>query len=418
MKKYIASVTLISAILAWPFFLSCNRWRVTQLQPEKSIIVPFGKGEHQVQVFRNIKGIFNTPENIALTKDKMYIADTYGAKILVINRENGIVTKTLGNKNAIENREQSISKQNTQTENVQPLNLKEFKMPVNTETKDKKEEVERILSRKAESHQIINIPLVYPEKIGALNNGELIVHNRNPMQKPPQKKFQDKDIPYIPPMAPSHLLVINPEGKVTHKLYQDPANNTPYKQIMGIYTKADTSFVVISRESPDRWLIQKFSSENKKEMFRASITPEFIQKADQIKESGPYHIIIEEILPRSHNNEFFISVSYYKNARFKFRRILSLKTDSPQNLLLFTEFLEPLNELFWTDPNGKTYFWTTTDQDKVTIKIFDNTGDLVDKRGLILFGKQEAWREFIPRNNGKLLTVYISRVAMEIIFWK
>jgi hypothetical protein len=422
-------VALMSVIV------QCDRWQIKELKPSQSYILPFGQKKSQIQVHQSDQGIFHTPADIAVDPKDLFVVNDYASKVLRISRDNGKITaiyhavaegkepegteqKEQKGKASASQEAPEKSSQKKEQKDLTPQQVNPRLEDLLPELEDKKEAktLVRNLCRPRDDLTEHSIPLSRPGKIAVTSSGKIILQNRPPIkspQRPRKKKLQE----YIPPTAPSHLVIFQKDGKLLKRLYRLAEPQTPFRQIIGIHDRGQESFSVISRESPKKWFINIYSEKDYKTLFDYEITPQWLKKNDQMAEQGSYKKVIETIIPESDNRHFLISVAYYKNARFKMRRILRLNKSRPESLRLYTEFVEPQNELFATLKERQSYIWTMGDDNQVTLKIFDKNGDIRRKKGFSIRGKSEAWRDFIPLYDKQVVTIYISRVAMELIFW-
>jgi hypothetical protein len=385
-------------------------------------MIPFGKAGHQINVTRNENGIFNTPTEVTMDDDNYYVADIKGAKILIISRDKGEVKEIIGDKKKLTEKSKesdSLNDQNHKNKMYSPL-------PIDNILKDKtsgdKETIipNRNLSKKAEKMLIHDAAIVYPGKIHVTRDGMLFIQNRIPIKATPfitENANHNNEAEYVPETAPSHVLVLNQKRKIVKELYSDNVKKTPFKQIMGIYDRDKQEAIIVHRENPREWFIQSFQMNTFKNIYTFQINADFIKEKDKISKSDDYYIFIENIIPKFNKMEFFISVAYYKNTRFKFRRIFILNIKNQNKLTLYTELQEPQNELYASIDNNSVYLWNSEAYNEIKLKIFDSSGDLINNKKIKLFGKDEAWRNFIPMSNGSIIALYISRIGMEIILW-
>lgn len=421
--KNILSILIILSMTI-PLFSSCARWKVEDLKPAETIMIPFGEENHQIRVTRNDKGIFNTPTEVALDDDNYYVADIKGAKILILSRDTGEIKEVIGNVERLKapNAEKrKNTKKKTKTEKTfVPSTLKNNPKTKDTAFSKNKEIIAtHTFSKKSREMAIHDAPIVYPGKIQIMANGILLVQNRIPLMSRYDKKrgHANQTKEYIPETAPSHILVFDGKRKIIGKIIRDKKKNISFKQILGLYSKSDEEIIVISRDDPKSWYLQSFRFPNYEEKFSIKITPQFILEKDDIPDKKDYLVYIENIIPRYNKKEFLISAAFYKNERFKFRRIFLLDSEKQDRLSLYTELQEPQNELYASLENNSIYLWSSESYHEIKLKIYDPSGDLINNKKIRLFGKDEAWRNFIAIPNGNIIALYVSRIGMEIILW-
>lgn len=424
-KRHLMIFSSLFALVA--FQPQCERWQIKELKPANSYILPFGKQKSRIKIEQNDRGIFHTPSNIAVDQNELFVVNDFSSKILRISRDNGKITaiyqaaaeqqeKQTKQQPGSEDTGEKATKEKENTLSPQNVNPRLEDLLPKLDDKKESKALVRKLCRPAQNLQEHTIPLNRPGKIAITSSDKIIVQNRPPVKTPTRlkrKKLQE----YIPPTAPSHLVIFQKNGKLLKRLNRIAEPETPFKQVTGIYDRGEESFSVISRESPQKWFINIYNEEDYKTLFDYEITPQWLQKHDQIAKGDSYKKVIETIIPESNNRHFLISVAYYQNARFKMRRIIRFDKSRPESLRLYAEFIEPQNELFATLKERESYIWTMSDDNLVTLKIFDKNGDIRDKKGFSIRGKSEAWRDFIPLYDKQVVTIYISRVAMELIFW-
>ncbi len=393
--------------------LSCARWKVDDMSPRQSILIPFGKEPAELSVLRNDTGIFFTPEAVHWNETFYYIVNHYRNKILIISRKNGEVQELIRN---VTKGEKPVK----ETENQPYLDTIVAELKKKIQSNEKlNASPGRFISKASSNLKITELPLFSPRHIAVDYDDNIAVSVRLSEEK---REFQQNySNGYTKEHAPTSyfkILILNKQRTVVRELWMDEAAKTPFPGISALISLPKNRLGIIFRKASDQWGVYIYHLEDKKFGFQHSINSTDIAALDDQAKSEGYKLFIENVLLSPDKKpDIYTSVSFYKDNRFKYRKIFLLPTTPKAQWKFFTEFLEPQNELFAALDDEIVYFWSSENYNQVLLRLFDSGGDLVSNRKLTLFGPDESWRNFLADSRGNIVSLYANRIGLELILW-
>lgn len=347
---------LISAaiLLSLAFLPGCSQWRVDAMKSSKFLTIPRGKGAGQVQLALDEKGIKNLTLGVEIEKDRVILADSLSKRVQVIGFD-GKPEWIIGDTAGFEGEEVPVV----------PFNFS----VIGTFTLD--------------------------------NEENLYVQNRLADIKGGQKSD----------LSPSYILVFNNQGELQYTLGQGGPPDTPFYYIEELFIDSEGNLFVISH-SFHSWSVFRFKGKE-----RTLYTNLSRLSFDEEEEGETYSGKIENVLIFSKGDRLLISVAYYHNKRFKYRKIFTYDVDSRALGDVLATLPDPKNVLFNIVEDKQLYFWDIVNNE-LRFMITDMKGNRVNTIQIDPPEDHSLYSKVLGYRNGGLYSYHIREEGIDFYKWE
>ncbi len=347
------------ALLAFCVMTSCGYFRVTDLKSTKVCTIPSGTALHAISINYNESGLQDMSFGVVLADDKVYVKDNIQRKVLVYDR-NGNCKIAIGNVSGIAD--------------------------------------EKDVKKTQVSFDVIGTMVFDSE-----NN--LYVQNRLTSVQRISAAGTQID------MSPSFILVFNKEGNLQYTIGQTGMPTVPFYYIEYLEIDNNDRLFVIAR-TYDIWSVYRFDK-RQRDYYMTFTKNHFV---DMVDANTSYTGKIENIKILNSGDGFVLSVAYYHNTRFKYRKIYSydMKGSQPAEILKLSE---PKNELFTVIQNKYIYLWNVEDTNDVKFLLYNFDGTIIGNIRC-KFPQQVLFSDIGISNEGKLYSYHAYASGLEIYEWE
>lgn len=212
-------------------------------------------------------------------------------------------------------------------------------------------------------------------------------------------------------IVPSFILVFDAAGKLQYAMGQKGAADLPFYYIESISVDDKDRLFVVSK-TLSSWNVFRFR--NKARDFYANIGKDSFREREGNDE---YNGIIENVVPYRSGEKLLVSVAYYHNTRFKYRKIHEyLVNENKLGRSMFT-IQDPKNELFTIMDDKYILLWDTEEKD-VRFVIWGFDGNIVNNLKISNDRKKSYYREIIADEAGRFYSYSANKNALEVSEWK
>ena len=209
--------------------------------------------------------------------------------------------------------------------------------------------------------------------------------------------------------SPSYILVFDANGDLQYTMGKLGTPEFPFFYIEKLFVDEDDRLHVISR-SFNSWELYRFNKK-KRERFIDFSKFEFKEKDD----NNTYNGIIENLLLFRNGNEIIISVAFYHDVRFKYRKLYIYSLEKEKFIREIGSFPDPKNVPFGISDDKIVYFWNIEGKD-IKFMLTSLDGDIINNVRLKLDPKI-IFSKIIPDNEGDLYSYQVSGNALQIFKW-
>ncbi len=356
MKKY--AVFLIVLLV-----LSCGRWKTTRLKPNPLCVINSGDSPGKVMLIHDDDNILEVSFKIIVHNDNIYTADNILKRVQVLNRNNETLIY-LGNK-------RSDSKE------FANIRFSKFQFSV----------IEDIMVDSKGNFYIQN---------SFASSGN---NSRN--------RSRSKDLGF----SPSYILVFDENGTLIYTLGKTGSPDIPFSSIESLkIDSADRLFVISS--SFDTWSVFRFSKKDRDFDLNFSES-DFKDTEGEDTYSGK----IEKIIPFDTGENLLISVAYYNDTEFKYRKIYkySISKGKIDNTVLVIP--DPKNELFTLVDDSHIYLWDVDNSD-IRFMICNFRGDIINNISMKFPDMDNSFNDIIIDNTGRFYSIHTVKEGIELLEWR
>jgi hypothetical protein len=350
-------------MLSLLFFLpSCSQWKVSSLSPKTILSLPAGAEPRQITLAINDSDIMDISFTVKVSHDRILVADNKAKRLQVFEMDGSP--------------DLSIGKKGAAADSPVPFNF-------------------GIIGDTARDSE-----------------GRIYVQNRIDAGSPaPQGAVVTGPSQDDLEIVPSYILVFDSAGKLQYAMGQRGAADLPFYYIENITIDDKDRLFVVSK-SLSSWNIFRFK--NKVRDFYANIGKDsFREKEGQDEYSG----IIENVVPYRSGEKLLVSVAYYHNTRFKFRKIHEyIVSENRLGRELFA-IQDPKNELFSIMDDKYILLWDTEEKD-VRFVIWGFDGNIVNNLKIANDRKKSYYREIISDEAGRFYSYSARKTVLEVSEWK
>ncbi len=351
---------MIKKIIAVSFIIlfagSCSRWYVNSLSSKKIAEITSGEGPGQVQIIRDEYTLNELSFRLEVYDDRIIVADN-SLKRLQILDSNGKPELIIG----------SVA-------NIDKTRYKTFNF---------------------------NFGVIGSFTMDGDNN--LYVQNRLE-KRSAQSEGESANF------TPSYILVFNKNGELQYTMGKTGTPELPFFYIEKLFTDSEGRLFVISRTF-NSWELFRFNK-RKREKYIDFSKLEFKETED----NNTYNGKIENIRIFKSGDEILLSVAYYHDVRFKYRKLYIFSLEKDKLLREVGTFPDPKNVLFNIVDDKLIYFWNIEGKD-IKFMIVNMDGNIINNVKLEFEGNS-IFSKIITDENGVLHSYHVHNDTLQVLRWE
>lgn len=211
---------------------------------------------------------------------------------------------------------------------------------------------------------------------------------------------------------PSFILVFDSSAKLQYTMGQRGSADTPFYRVESLSVDSDDRLWVICK-GIDTWSVYRFKNKNR-DFFTSFGKDTF---GTEKEGANVYSAVIENVVPFHHGNSFLISIAYYSNTRFKYRKIVEYSVPENKISRLLAQVPDPRNELFSVMDDKYLLLWDTEEKN-LRFAIWDLDGNVVNHHRII-FGKEKSYyTRVFTDDSGKIYSYSVKKNGLDVAEWK
>jgi len=209
---------------------------------------------------------------------------------------------------------------------------------------------------------------------------------------------------------PSYILVFNKNGELQYTMGKSGTSDIPFFYIEKLFIDSDERLFVLSR-SFNTWELIRFNKK-KRDLY------ENFSKLNLVETEGKntYKGIIENIEIYESGNGVIISVAYYSDVRFKYRKLYEFSLEKGEIVREITNIDDPKNVLFNIVDDKILYFWNI--EGKETKFMLVNMNGSIINNIKIEFDRNNIFSKIIHDESGVIYSYHVNDDRLKIFAWK
>lgn len=347
---------IISILISLICFSGCTNWFVNSLSSKTIASIKSGDGPGQIQIVRDEYSLNDLSFKIEVHKDRIITADNNLKRLQIFNG-NSTPELIIGSL-------QSIDKNKFKTVNFNFNVIGSFTMDDDNNLYVQN----RLLTKSSSDDQ------------GGAN------------------------------FSPSYILVFNENGELQYTMGKTGTPDIPFFYIEKLFVDSDGRLFVLSRTF-NTWELFRFNRK-KREKYVDFSKLNFTEKDN----NDTYNGKIENIVILKTGENVIISVAYYFDVRFKYRKIYEFSLEKDKIVREITNIQDPKNALFNIVDDKILYFWNIEGKE-IKFMLVNMDGNIINHIKL-KFDNNNIFSKIIHDENGTIYSYHIYDNTMKIFEWK
>ncbi len=348
---------IIPVLISLIFLQGCTKWFVNSLNSETVATIKSGDGPGQIQIVRDEYSLNDLSFKIEVHKDKIITADNNLKRLQILNSSS--------NPELIIGALQSIDKNKYKTVNFNFNIIGSFTMD---------------------------------------DDNNLYVQNRLITKTAAAGDREGANF------SPSYILVFNENGELQYTMGKTGTPDIPFFYIEKLFIDSDDRLFVLSRTF-NTWELFRFNK-RKREKYVDFSKLNFTETENNNKYNGK----IENIVILKSGDEVIISVAYYHDIRFKYRKIYEFSLEKDKIVREITNIQDPKNVLFNIVDDKILYFWNIEGKE-IKFMLVNMDGNIINNVK-VEFDNNNIFSKIIYDENGTIYSYHIYDDKMKIFEWK
>jgi len=224
-----------------------------------------------------------------------------------------------------------------------------------------------------------------------------------------QKDLERKNIHGF---SPSYILVFNSKGSLLYTIGKRGSPDIPFNYIENMFIDNQDRLFVITK-SYKTWEIYAFK--NKKRLFEINFAETDFRDFGEDKDQKSK---IENIVVYSGGNNFLVSVAYYMDSDFRYRKLYRYSIENKKIEKAIMSIPEHQNELYSLIDDKTIYLWDVQDR-QIKFIICSMNGNIVNN---IVMKFPDNNHDFYSRilidENEQLYSYHVKKESIEILQWR
>jgi len=210
--------------------------------------------------------------------------------------------------------------------------------------------------------------------------------------------------------SPSYILAFNKNGELQYTMGKTGTPDMPFFYIEKLFVDSDGKLYVLSRTF-NSWELYVFNKK-KREKYLDFSTLSFSETEDGSTYSGK----IENMVINRSGETLLISVAYYHDVRFKYRKIYEYSLEKNKILREMTKIPDPKNVLFNSVDDKIIYLWNIEGK-KVKFMLINTEGNIINNIRLDLDGNT-IFSKIITDEKGNLYSYHVIENSLKVFEWE
>jgi len=210
--------------------------------------------------------------------------------------------------------------------------------------------------------------------------------------------------------SPSYVLVFNENGELQYTMGKTGTPDIPFFYIEKLFVDSDDRLFVLSRTF-NTWELFRFNKK-KREKYVDFSKLDFTEKEN----NNVYNGKIENVVILKSGEEAIISVAYYHDVRFKYRKIYEFSLEKDKIVREITSIQDPKNVLFNIVDDKILYFWNIEGKE-IKFMLVNMDGNIINNIKLE-FDNNNIFSKIIHDEKGIIYSYHIYDNTMKIFEWK
>ncbi|MBN1501056.1 MAG: hypothetical protein JW982_12920 [Spirochaetes bacterium] len=338
---------------------SCSKWKISDLKTKKIIQIDSLKNNGYVDLFFEENRVLILTFKIHITKTNIYIADNR-QNILLVFSNTGILEMVIGKKEILD---------------ANPLFANIMKSYFNFGVIDE-------ITTDSQKNLFIQ---------NRINSG-----NSNNLE-----------------ISPSFVIVFDKDGTLQYTLGQNGNADIPFYYIDEMYTDSQDRLIVISKNF-STWSVYRYRNKVHDQFvnFKENM---FIDKSDDGQLNGN----IENINIFHNSEKLLLSVAYYQNTRFKYRKIIEYRfgENAEYKGKEILNLPDPKNELFALLEDQYIMLWDV-DENELKFSIWNFQDSIVNNKRIPVGDGVTYFMDILLDEEGTIHTVSVKKDFIQIEAWE
>ncbi len=210
--------------------------------------------------------------------------------------------------------------------------------------------------------------------------------------------------------SPSYILVFNDKGELQYTMGKTGTPDIPFFYIEKLFVDSSDRLFVISRTF-NTWELYRFNKK-KREKYIDFSRLEFKEKDNNETYEGK----IENIEILRNGEKILLSVAYYHDIRFKYRKIYEFSLEKDKITREISTIPDPKNVLFKVVDDKIMYFWNIDGKD-VKFMLQNTEGSIINNIKLD-FDNKNYFSKIISNENGRFFSYHVASDSIQIYEWE
>lgn len=210
--------------------------------------------------------------------------------------------------------------------------------------------------------------------------------------------------------TPSYILVFNSDGELQYTMGKTGTPEFPFFYIEKLFVDSENRLFVISRTF-NSWELYRFNKK-KREKYIDFSKLEFKETED----NNTYNGRIENIRIFKSGNEILLSVAYYHDVRFKYRKLYIFSLEKDRLLRSVGTFPDPKNVLFNIMDDKIIYFWNIEGKD-IKFMLVNMDGNVINNVR-VEFEGNSIFSKIITDENGVIHSYHVHNDTLQVFQWE
>ncbi len=210
--------------------------------------------------------------------------------------------------------------------------------------------------------------------------------------------------------SPSYILVFNKNGELQYTMGKTGTPDLPFFYIEKLFIDENNRLYVISRTF-NNWELYVFDKK-KREKYIDFSKIEFKETEDRKTYSGK----IENMIINRSGESLLISVAYYHDKRFKYRKLYEFSLENDTIARELTTIPDPKNDLFNAVDDKIIYLWNIEGK-KIKFKLINTDGNIMNNIRLDM-ESNTIFSKIIADEKGNLYSYQVIENSMFIYEWE
>jgi len=210
--------------------------------------------------------------------------------------------------------------------------------------------------------------------------------------------------------TPSYILVFNSKGELQYTMGKTGTPELPFFYIEKLFVDSDNRLFVISR-SFNSWELYRFNN-RKREKYIDFSKLDFVEKED----NNTYKGRIENIRIFKSGDEILLSVAYYHDVRFKYRKLYIFSLEKNKLQREVGTFPDPKNVLFNIVDDKIIYFWNIEGKD-IKFMLVNMEGNIINNIR-VSFDNSSIFSKIITDEDGVIYSYHVHNDTLQVLQWE